>query len=419
MKKEFFIIALSFAILSMSFFVSAGDYDYNYLKMTLLNQDPDPAAPGEYLELRWKIEKEGNNEISDLSFKLDVDYPFYFDESDSPVKYVGGWEGWSDDDEYYTLYYKIRVNENAIEDIYKVKLTANIGSMKDLSYSKEFDIRVANAIKPEFVVGSITTSPTKLLADSEENALQITLENIGEENAQVVSVELELPEGFTPTYGYSTRTNLGTVASDGSAVGTFYVDLDETVAEGEYDAFLNISYKEADDNFNEYKTIQLPIKIPVNGKPMFSIESVVTKPGKVVAGKDIEVLLTIKNFGTKEAESVSVRAFKESSQPFDFDEKSDFIGKLKPGESGEAILKLSIDSDANEKTYLLDVEVRGLYNDEVLTENEVVPLNVHKKNYLVTILVVVAVLALVAVLLIRVKRKHGSKIRKKLKSNLK
>jgi len=185
-------------------------------------------------------------------------------------------------------------------------------------------------------------------------------------------MELELPEGFTPTYGYSTRANLGTVDAGDSETGTFYIDLDENVMQGEYEGMITVHYKEANDDDNEYKTINLPLSIPVNGKPMFTIEEVKTVPEKVRAGDNVQLLLTIKNTGTKEAESVSIRAFKESSQPFEFEEKSDFIGKLRPGEMGEAVIKFSVDQGANLKTYLLDLEVRSIYNNQVMTEGEVI-----------------------------------------------
>jgi hypothetical protein len=55
-----------------------------------------------------------------------------------------------------------------------------------------------------------------------------------------------------------------------------------------------------------------------------------------------------------------LRVFKDASQPFEFNEKSDFVGKLEPGESGDAILRFTVDEKAPEKKYLLDVELRGI-----------------------------------------------------------
>ncbi len=380
LKLKNVILISALLMMSLSFTnIALADSDLAHLEITLLNQDPDPAEQGEYLDLRWKVIKSGNAEIDDISFTLETEYPFSFDGTDTPIKKIGSWRGNSFDDEYYILHYKIKVDESALEDTYDIKLKVNYDGGKEY-YSRDFEINVGDKIEPDFVLGTLVTSPIKLLADTEENELKVTLENIGDDNAETVRMELELPQGFSETYGYSSRANLGTIDAGSSSVGTFYIDLDETVIEGEQDGLIKIYYKESNDEDNKYKTIELPIKIPVNGKPMFSIEEIKTNPDIIKVGNEVELLLTIKNYGSKEAESVSIRAFKESSQPFEFDEKSDFIGKLKPGESGEAVLKLNIDSKANLKTYLLDIEVRGLYNDDVIIENEVIPITIKRNN---------------------------------------
>lgn len=374
-KQIFMMVMILTTTLSVTNFVVADSNDFAYLDITLLNQDPDPAEQGEYLDLRWKVVKMGNERMEDITFNLELDYPFFFDQSDQAEKKIGSWKGYSDDEEYYILHYKVRVDEEALEDTYDVKLKIT-QDIDGVYMTKEFEIEVGDKTEPEFVLGTLVTSPIKLLADVDENQLQVTLENIGDEDAETVRMELELPNGFSPTYGYSTRANLGTIGAGNSKVGKFYVDLDETVTQGEYKGMIVIHYKEANDKDTEYKTVKLPLSIPVNGKPMFSIESVKTIPEKVREGNDVKLLLTVKNIGTKEAESVSIRAFKESSQPFEFEEKSDFIGKLKPGETGEAVIKFNVEQGANPKTYLLDLEVRSIYNNEVITENEVIPINV-------------------------------------------
>ncbi len=376
MKKIMTLNIFILICMSMIGFVQAGDtYDFASLDINLLNQDPDPAEQGEYLELRWKIEKIGNEEMDDITFHLDLAYPFSFDAIDTPDKKLGGWIGFSDDDEYYILHYKVRVAEDALEDTYKVKLKVTY-DITDEFTTDEYEIRIGAKTEPSFVLGTVVTSPLKLLSDTEENQMKITLENIGDENAENVKMKLELPEGFTPTYGYSDQANLGTVEADESETGIFYLDLDETIKEGEYESKLKISYKEADDENNVYKYLDMPFKIQVNGKPAFKIENVKTIPVKIKGGSFAQLLITVKNIGSKEAESVSIRALKESSQPFDFDEKSDFIGGLKPGESGEAILSFNVDKNANVKKYLLDVEIRGIFNDDVIVDEAIVPVNV-------------------------------------------
>src|SRR3989344_3612728 len=46
------------------------------LTVTFLSQDPDPVEPGSYVDLRWKVENLGTQELQDVQFVLDVDYPF-------------------------------------------------------------------------------------------------------------------------------------------------------------------------------------------------------------------------------------------------------------------------------------------------------------------------------------------------------
>ncbi len=392
-KIIFTVFILGLMSLSFSSFVSADFGDYSYLDVTLLNQDPDPAEQGEYLDLRWKIVKEGNEKMDDIQVHLNVEYPFFFDSSDSPDKVIGTWSGWSGEEEYYILHYKIRVDENALEDTYDVSLKINHDEYGSMT-TRDYPIRVGDKKNPEFIIGQILTSPLKLVGDSEDNQMEINLENIGDETADNVRIDLKLPEGFTPSYGYSTRETLGSINSNSGKTGTFYFDVDENIIEGDYEGSVDVYYKESDDENNIYKVINLPLNISILGKPSFEIESFKTIPEEVKAGDEVKLIFSIKNVGTKEGDSVSIRAFKESSQPFDFNEKSDFVGKLKPGELGEAILTLDINNDASLKNHIMDVEIRSVYNDEVLIENETVNLRINESNptYWIFVLIILVVI---------------------------
>jgi len=416
MKKN--IINLLFAIfilgtmcLTFTTLVTAESGDYAYLDATLLNQDPDPAEQGEYVDLRWKIVKEGNEKMNNINVHLNVDYPFFFDASDSPDKVIGTWSGWSEDEEYYILHYKLRVDEDALEDTYDVNLEF-AHDETGFSTTKDFEIRVGDKKEPEFVLGNLITSPLKLVGDSEDNHIQVNLENIGDESAENVRMELKLPKGFTPSYGYSTRTNLGTIGLDTGKVGNFYFDIGEDIFQGEYNASVEIHYKESNDDDNVYNIINLDLPMYVSGKPMFEIQSIKTEPENIVPGDEVKLILQIKNIGDKDADSVSLRAFKESSQPFDFNEKSDFVGKLNSGESGDIILTLDIEPSANVKTYIVDLEIRSIYNDEVLIENEIIPLKIDEKTSYGWIYLIGVVVILSSGLVYFIKNKPKSKKRK-------
>jgi hypothetical protein len=349
----------------------AADDDFSYLRETFLNQDPDPAEPGELLELRWKVEKYGLESINDVEYKLVIDYPFSFEPSNDAYQELGNWWVLSDKEEYQTLFYKLRVDENAIEDEYDIKLLSRYDEQPEWT-TKEYTIRVGEPKRPNFVVGNLQTSPTKLTADTDEAKLSVDLQNIGKENADVVIASVSLPEGFEASYGYSDRATLGTVSAGMGKTANFFVDVDENVRSGVHNATLTIKYKEDADANDEYKTVDIPLEIPIKRKPRFMITDLSLAPETIRAGDSGAISFALENSGEKDATSVSVKLYKESSQPFDFNEKTSFVGTLEPGDSGEAQLSFSVDNDAAAKDYIFDIEIRSVDGDQVVIQEETV-----------------------------------------------
>ncbi len=414
----FLLVALVVMVAAIPSVFATANYDSPYLTATLMNQDPDPAEPGEYLDVRWKIEKSGNGQLEDVVYYLELGYTFFFDQSDGPEKHIDDWWGYSDEDAFYTLHYKIRVDDDALEDTYTVKLKAKYGDNREWVIS-EYDLRVADKDFPEFALGTLKTDPVKLVADTDEAELHVELENIGDGGAQNVKVKLDLPEGFEASYGYSDWENLGTVDAGSSETAIFYVDIDKDVSPGVKKSKLTVNYKGANDDDNVYKIVEIPFDIPLIDKPYFEMTGVSTEPGKIRAGDRVMLKIGVKNAGGKEAESVSIRAFKESSQPFEFDEKYDFVGKLDSGEEGEGVLEFTVDEDAVPKKYIMDMEVRYIYNNDVEVQSESFEINIVngeqskfvEQNFGLIIALVVVVLVIIGLLLYHrsCKIKNGKK----------
>ncbi len=326
-----------------------------------MSQDPDPADAGKDVDLRWQVVNTLASTTENLKFHLDADYPFLFEAGDSPDKELGASAGTNDDKIFYVLHYKLRVADNAVKGTYNVTLSwyTDGGWMK-----KDFSIYI-DPKRADFVVGALVTSPEKLVADTDEAKLSVDIDNIGDGNAENVKVKLLLPElskdeGFNASYAYSDEDSLGTIKKDGSKTASFYVDVGENIKDGEYSAKLKITYKDENDANNTYRTKTIDLNIPIKPAPYLIVESVKTTPENLKAGSKAEIRATVRNKGNKKADSVSLRVFKDASQPFEFSEKSDFVGKLEPGESGDAVLEVTVDKNAAAKKYLLDVELRGI-----------------------------------------------------------
>ncbi|HOZ35921.1 MAG TPA: hypothetical protein PLK55_02980 [archaeon] len=382
MNKKYSFIVYASLLLLIGLLIkpiyAADDLDTASLKVTLLNQDPDPAEPGEYVDIRFKVEKFGNNPLTNISFVLEPEYPFLFDDSDVPERNIGTIKYASGDDWYYNLKYKLKVDSEALEGTYDLKLKYEVNN-SNVKNIVEFNIAVGDATKPDFVAGNIISSPTKLVPDTDSAQLNIEISNIGDEDAQNVVAKLNLPTELIPTYSYSDRSNLATIASGTSKVAIFYLDVDKIAESKIYSVPLIITYKEKNDNTNEYKTKTINIEIPIKEKPVFKVTQIITEPVNAAPGDKVKIIINLQNTG-KDAEAVSLKLYKESSQPITFDEKTDYIGTLDKGETGTGIISLEIDKDAELKDYLLDLEIRAIDGEQVIVQNETISLKVSKSN---------------------------------------
>ena len=350
-------------------------FKYSKLSETLLNQDPDPVEPGEYVELRFKIEKEGNEELKDIKYELVPEYPFSFDGSDKPIKNLGDWVGTSDDKEYYTLYYKLKVDDDAIEGTYELTMyqtSLNSPNKKEI----KFDVRVDESKRAKLLVGQVQTKPSKLIADYDEGLVKVEVVNVGDDKAEEVILNLNLPNGFEEAFGYSTRVNLGTIEAGDSKFASFYIDTQEGLSKGNHKAILDIQYKEDEENNgNEIKSIKKDFDISVFGRPEYKVMDV--NVDKLSPGQDGKIKFKIQNIGSRESESTTVQIFKDSSQPFDFSEKSNFIGKMDINSNGEVVFDVETEKDAQPKEYKLKLQIRSVVDDDVLTEDETISVTVN------------------------------------------
>ncbi len=349
--------------------VSATPGDGN-LDLVVLRTDPSPAVAGQYFDLLLKVENTGTGYSEDVKIELLPEYPFYLDPQEEAIK------------EYGTLpiatplevKYKIRVDENAIDGINK--LTVEYSSKDGAKKKQELNIEVEQK-DIELALGSINSQPAKIVSDLEDAKLEIEIMNVGDADAKLATSKLMLPDGFSTSSSYSDIDNLGTIAEDGSSVATYYIDVDEDVDDGKYNATLRIRYKDDTGSESEYMEEMIGFDIPVMGKPKFEIKEAVTSPKRPMVGqKDAKLEFSIENTGSKKAESVSVRVLKKSDQPLSFAEKTDYIGTMDATTIGEAVLEFDVDEGAAAKQYLMEMEIRYIYEDTVYVDYSTVPVDV-------------------------------------------
>ncbi|MFO8016890.1 MAG: hypothetical protein R6U32_07360 [Candidatus Woesearchaeota archaeon] len=398
----------------MGLVYSSDPKSVDVLNVELVNQDPDPAETGQYVELRFRVENLGMVNAEYVKVELLPLYPFSLHPDEDAVRDIGTITPYFRQDKAFVVKYKLRVDEGALDGENPVRMRLRTG--KSSWVTKEFDIDV-NVTEVNLQIGSLRTDPAKLVSDTDEAELSVELQNVGESDAENVIAEISLPDGMEPSYAYSDRSNMGTINGESSDTAEFYVDIEEGLQGGIKKANLSISYKRSDDRNNEYKNITIPLEIPMHDRPVFRITDV--EKSRAVQGREVDMILTVENTGAEEAESVSLKAFKESSQPFEFDEKSDFIGNLKPGEKGQAALSFTVEDDAPEKSYILEMEIRYIDDEEVLLQNRDVKITVKSDSGLDAIFIFLgaAVLILLGLYLWERKRKERKAVKGSKKRN--
>lgn len=357
---------------------------------------PSQAEAGETFSLTLTLTNSDDTPKTNVEFEFNEEDPFDFD----------GDEDWDVGslavDESKTQTFRIEIDDDARDQDYDIEF-----EIKDDDDSAEDEIEIAvDSNQPELIIGDISSIPSTLSPDLEDIELTLMVENIGGGDARFVRASLELPEGFTSSNSFSDTTNLGLIQEGENKEATFFIDTAERIPPEEHNAVLILEYEDPNDN---RQTENLDFNLPIKGRPQFIIIDTDTSEN-LEPGSSGEVEITIQNTGQEEGKETSIRVFEDADNPFEFNEKTQRIGSLQPGESGSAIFTFDVQGDASPRTYFLRVQTRTVDQGNVLVDEKNVRIGVSESedtNFLQIALLAIPVL-LVIVLIILVFRKTKS-----------
>jgi len=184
MKKELVILFL--VVVSFSFVSARCD-----LAVTLLNQDPYPAVPGDYVKLVFQVTGTENPDCTYVTLELIEKYPISFDPGESSLVQIKGGTFQKDFSSYLMVPYKVRLDPNALNGGNPVEVRYSSGQDLTAFYtSKLFDIEVEDThadfeifIKDYDFAEKTLTLEILNIAESDVEAL--TLEIPAQENVQI------------------------------------------------------------------------------------------------------------------------------------------------------------------------------------------------------------------------------------------
>ena len=180
MKKNVVMLLL---VLSITMVVAETACD---LDVTLLNQDPYPAVPGDYVKLVFQIEGIDSPYCDDITFNLLSGYPIEFDPGESGLRTFKKVDYLKDYESNLLIPYKVRINKDALNGANPIE--ARIQNKNDAPILKTFDIEIDD-VRADFEVRVQNY-------DYQTHELILEILNIESSDVEALSVEIPKQDGI-------------------------------------------------------------------------------------------------------------------------------------------------------------------------------------------------------------------------------
>jgi hypothetical protein len=168
----------------------------NQLNITMLKYEPIPAEPGSYIDVWVNMENLADEDANNAALEFIDKYPFTIERAEEKIEMIDLPAGQS-----YVAKFRVRVDNDAIEGISKLKFrfTADTGIGSWIEKEFSIDVRTLDAI---ISINSVEIEPTPLLPGSQAS-IKIKVKNLADSVLKDVSVKLD----FDKTYSAATLLN--------------------------------------------------------------------------------------------------------------------------------------------------------------------------------------------------------------------
>ncbi len=158
------------------------------LRVRLSSQEPDPAQPGQYVDLRFKVENIATTDIEEAEVELIPEYPFSLDIDEPSLKDIGFVRNRNWGDSGINVKWRVRIADDAVQGENKIKVRYRSGESDWIT--KEFDV----AIKISDATISIDSvaSDNEILTPGESEKIRIKIKNLAGTSFRDVALKLDL-----------------------------------------------------------------------------------------------------------------------------------------------------------------------------------------------------------------------------------
>ncbi|MAG91280.1 hypothetical protein CMO83_01225 [Candidatus Woesearchaeota archaeon] len=397
MKKFWYIAILAMLILSFSVLAQKRTSISlsSDVRISFVSQDPDPAEPGQYVDVRFKIENNGSEQAEDFVFELLPEFPFSLDPGVDAVEKLGALHSRQLGETAVIVKYKVRIDNNAVQGDnelkYRYKFDNNEWIEVDLT---SIDVQTHDAI---LAVESVLVN-RKAIEPGSSNVVKIVLSNRADSVLKDIKINLDLGDVPFIPLGSTNEKSIYQIEEKENYELSFNLLANPEAESGAYQIPMKIEY--SDELGNGY-TKNSTIGLVINARPDLSVT--LDETDIFEAGKSGEVVVKIVNKGVTDIKFMNIKlepgedykilsngeVYLGNIDSDDF-ETSDFDLFVEKTKKDQVMLPIILEyKDANNNNYIDSLELRL----DLYSSSEAKKFGLREGNGFGKIIVVIIVLA--------------------------
>jgi hypothetical protein len=312
MKKLLIFILLMLLPIATAAAASSS-VDASGVSVAIMSQTPNPARPGETVELTLSVQNFGNENLKNIVLTAQPEYPFSQVNGESLTKTIPYLNARQDDDEAATVKLKLKVDTDVPAGTYELDVVTTDSSGSTKTTTLDIEVRGKE-------YAQIVTISKSSIDFATEEQLDFVVTNTGTSPLKNMQISWDDSTGtILPVYSSNTKY-ISYLAANQSVTVSYIVMADVNADPGLYQ--LNITLQVEDYNSN-VSTISTKAGVFVGGGTDFDVA--------FSDNSDGEMSFSVANIGNNQAYSVKVSIPEQDGYTVS-GSSSSIVGNLEKGD---------------------------------------------------------------------------------------
>lgn len=337
------------------------------IRVSMVNQEPDPVEPGEYVDVKFKIENYGSEATNPIEITLENMYPFTIVGDGEATKIISGLERRQKADDSEIVTWRLKIDKDAAEGNNEIIVSYKEKSVTrgEIVYKESFyvDVRTSDTI---LEIVDIQTNPEMMVPGTPTDVV-LKLKNLGDSFIKDVSVGMDLTGLDIATIQGSAEKIVPKIDGNEDVTVSFKMIADASSEIKVYNIPLILSFK---DNINTEYTQESTFGLMLESKINYVLSIDETEIKSKGQNGDVDVKISnpsVGNIKYLSMELVPSDQYKILSSP------KIYVGDVDSDDFETITYTMHVNNDnSNEDVSLrLRLTYKDDYNNEYISEEDV------------------------------------------------